>query len=780
MSLALGIGVNTMIFSLVSGVILRPLPYKEPNRLVMLWEHDRRRIWHQMEVDPENLFDWRKQNQVFDDIAALGHWLPHYKTGTGAERLLGGRISANLFTVLVVKPFLGRPFLAEEDRPGADNVILLSHSCWRRRFGADPNIIGKTLTLDDASYIVVGIMPSNFRFPQPKYQEQPELVKPLALGPPKGLRGGNQLYAVARLKPGVTLERARADMDIIAQRLEEQHPKSLAGMGVTVIPLSKQVVGEVDRALLVLLGTVTFILLITCANLASLMSARALERRKECAIRAALGASRFRLIRQLLTESTVLAVLGGATAALLAYWGENLLIGFMPGNVPRLDEVRIDTTALCFTLLISIFTALLFGLLPALEVSKPDLIQLLKEWGRRSTGGLHTRLRSFLVIGQMALALVLLVGSGLLIRSFLRLQRIDLGFNAKNVLTAEIWLPRTQYEAPYQWVDFFEQLCMRVRSLPGVRSVGAVSQLPLSKGYPVDFEIKGNPFSDSGRPLTAEFRRVTVDYFRTMDIPLLRGRQFTEGDNADGPPVLIINETMADRSWPHEDPIGKNVRLLEYGKVPWLTVVGVVKDSSYYEPVEGPRLQMYVPFLATPWDAMYLVVRTEVDPTYLVASVRREVWAINKDVPVDKLLTMDQLLSSKLSLPRFNMLSVSIFAALALLSAVVGTYGIMAYSVTERTHEFAVRVALGASPSDIFKLTIRQGTILALTGISIGVAAAFALTRVMASLLYEVTTSDPLTFAGVSLLLAMVALLASYVPGRRATKVDPMVALRHE
>ena len=783
LTLGLGIGANTAIFSVVNAVLLRPLPFEQPDRLVMVWQTNMQTGSLQDPASFLNLVDWQQQNQVFEQIAAF---MPRGISLTDIdepEQLPGSFVSANLFPALGVTPTLGRTFLPDEDRPGGGRDVILSHGLWQRRFGGDPDIIGKALTLNGASHTVVGVMPADFQFPIPGQFPIPptQLWVPLAIDPGQENRGDRSLFAVGRLKSGVTAGQAQAEMTLIARRLEQQYPDANTGSGVKVVPLHEQVVGRLRPALLVLLGAVGFVLLIACANVASLLLSRAAARQKEIAIRAALGAGRLRLVRQLLTETVLLTLMGGTLVLLLAYVGMDSLKAGLPPNLPRADEISIDRQVLGFSFVVSLFTGLVFGLVPAWQASRPDLNEVLKEGGGKGAGGQgRSRARNVLTVAEVAAAFVLLVGAGLLIKSFYRLQQVNLGFNPERALSVPLALTTVRYRDGGARLAFVEQVAQRLKGLPGVQAVGGVTTLPLSSNYSTGtFAVEGRP-PDPGESNIANVRAATPDYFRAMEIPLIGGRAFTEEDTFQAPAVTVINETLARRYWPGENPIGKRIISPARADGTLTTVVGMVGDVRNDGLDDEPKPELYFPYAQNRQTHLAIVVRTANYPAGLMAAVRREVWAVDKNLPLANLSTLEQLLDKTIAQRRFNLLLLGMFAGVALVLAAVGIYGVMSYAVTQRTHEIGVRMALGAQTSNVLRMVVGQGIRLALVGIAIGLGAALALTRLMASLLYEVSATDPLTFAVIALMLAAVALVACYVPARRATRVDPMLALRYE
>jgi putative ABC transport system permease protein len=780
-ALALGIGANSAIFSVVNTVLLRPLPYEDPDRLVMVWEDATKHGYPRDTPAAANYIDWRNQNHVFEDMAAVAD-LSANLTGAGdPERIDGSRANASLFSVLGTAPQLGRAFTPEEDQPGANKVVMLSNRLWQRRFAADVSIIGKQVILNGQSHTVVGVMPAQFQFPN----QDVELWVPIAFTSQQaGSRGSHYLQVVARLKPGVSVPQAQAEMNTIAARLQQQYPEQNTDLGAVVVPLHEHVVGDIRPALLILLGAVGLVLLIACANVANLLLARAAVRQKEIAVRVAFGASRWRLIRQFLTESILLATVGGVFGLVLSLIGIRLLTSFIPPNISQVKAITLDTRVLGFTLLVSLLTGVIFGLVPALQASMFNPNETLKEGGRDSSAGNRgNRIRALLVIAEVAVSLVLLIGAGLLINSFMRLRSVDPGFKTENLLTMKIVLPALKYPDLAQRSAFYTDLLQRVEALPGVKSAAVTTNLPLYRqGNSVGTEIEGRPAPPPGQEIIVVTRVVSPKYLTTMGIPLLRGRQFGPEETAKMPGSVIISETMARRYWPGEDPIGKRLTPGRNASPDdWFQIIGIAKDIRQFELNADPKPQMYLPFVQADFFAPGdLVVKTDVDPIGLAATVRRTVWEIDKDQPVSNIKTMDEIAAESVARQRFSMLLLTIFAAVALVLAAVGIYGVMSYSVTHRRSEIGIRMALGAQKSDVLKLTVGQGLKLVLIGVGFGLAGAFALTRLMASLLFGVGATDPGTFITISVLLVSVALLANYIPARRATKVDPLAALRYE
>jgi putative ABC transport system permease protein len=705
-------------------------------------------------------------------------------TGVGdPEQIQGGGVTANLFPMLGVEPAYGHTFTPEEDQPNAERVVLLSEGFWKRRFGSDPNAVGQAVSLNGQNATVIGIMPEGFGILPPDAQSPRniDVWLPIAIDFSAAPRGNHGLRVIGRLKQGVTQEEAHAEMSAIGRQMDSEFYAS-RGFGINAVPMLAHVVRTIKPTLVVLLIIVGLVLLIACANVANLLMARAVAREKEIAVRTALGAGRIRIIRQLLTESVMLSFVSGALGLLLAWLGLKGLIALAPQNVPRLEEVSVDLRVLLFTLVASLFTGIAFGVVPALQASRTDLNESLKEGGRGSTKGAHSLIRNTLVVSEVALALVVLISAGLMIKSFLRLQQVSPGFKPENVLTARLALPPTRYPDNPQVIALYQQVLDRVRNLPGVESVGSVSHLPLSGAYTSGTVTVENPPIDSPpASFEADRRAISPDYFNSMKIALVRGRPFDEGDKADGPGVAIIDETFARRFWPDEDPLGKRMRLGgNQSTFPWLTIVGVTANVKHYGLDSQGRETVYLPYTqAAPIArSMFLTVRTARDPQSLAGALRREVWAVNPDQPISSIRPMEELVYGSVAQPRFSMLLLGSFAAVALILAAVGVYGVMNYSVTQRTHEIGIRMALGAQTLDVVRLVVGQGLLLAGIGVTIGAGLAFALMRLMSTLLYGVTAADPGTFVGVSLMLAGIAVVASFIPARKATRIDPMAAVR--
>jgi putative ABC transport system permease protein len=783
LTLALGIGANTAIFSVVNAILLRPLPFKDPDRLVILG-HAYPKLDLIAPVSPRGFVDYRDRGDVFES-AAVSSGASFNLTGQGEpERIQGRRVSADFLSTLGVEPVLGRAFLPEEDQPGKEHVAILSHGLWQRSFGADQNVIGRMITLDGESYSVIGVMPASFRL-----YGGDELWTPLALTAEQlspARRGSEFLIMIARLKPGITVEQAQTAMNSVANQIIKDEPGTYptdGSWGVSVKLLYEDYVRDIRPALLVLLGAVGFVLLIACANVANLLLARASARRKEIAIRTALGAGRWRLIRQLLTESVLLSLAGGGLGLLIAIWGVDLLIKLNQDNIPRAQEIGVDGRMLVFTFGLSLLTGILFGLVPAIQASKTELTETLKEGGRTSAGSHQARFRNLLVVTEIALALVLLIGASLMVRSFARLLQVNPGFQTQNILTMQVTLPYLKYKDPPMSRNFYQQTLEKVKALPGVQSVGAVSHLPLSGGVASGFfAIEGREVPPGEQGYHSDRRSISSEYLQTMSIPLLKGRYFNEADRDETQKVVIIDETLARKYWPGEDPTGKHISYNRDDKNEriWREIVGVVGSIKHRALDADYRGTVYSPHSQWPLGNMFLVVHTTSEPQSMASMVRSAIQSVDKDQPVYRVRTMEDVFAESVAQKRFSMFLLGLFAAVALVLAAVGLYGVMSYGVSQRTHEIGIRMALGARGPDVLKMVLGQGMVLALIGTGLGLAGAFVLTRVMSSLLFGISSTDPLTFISVPLILAAVALLACYIPARRATKVDPMVALRYE
>jgi putative ABC transport system permease protein len=779
--LGLGIGANTAIFSVINSALLRPLPYPQAERIVHLWETNRSQNVLTSTVSPLCFADWREQSKSFESISAYRYARLALTGGGEPERIIGIAASAGFFEALGVTPLLGRGFTAEEDKPGNNRVVVLSHDLWQRRFAGDKNLLGQTIMLDSQQHTVIGVMPPKFRYP-----DSAELWMPLALDLSRFSRGSHFLFAIGRLKPGVTPAAAQAELDVIAGNLEKQYPNNNKGVGINLVPLHDQVVGKDLRLRLwVLLAAVGLVLLIACVNVANLQLARAVARHRETAIRSALGAGQGRLVRQFLTESLLLAVLGGLAGLLLSKWGVDWLAVVARKQFPQLPEIGLDNRVLGFTLLVSLLTGVIFGLAPALQAVRVNVQTALKESGPSATGQ-RQGLRSLLVVSEVALAVVLLVGAGLLINSFFRLQRVNPGFNPENLLTLNIALPNAKYGTPHQQVAFFQQTLQRIAALPGVQAAGAVNDLPFSGSRSrSSFSIDGRT-QQPNESWDADARLISPDYFRAMGMQLSAGRAFTGRDEKDGPGVVIINQTMARRFWPNADPLGKRLTIgmgqeqQLYGKAPSREIVGIVGDLKHQDLTGANEPEMYVPYQQASSPVMSLVVRGRGDSSKLTNAIRGAVREVDREQPISSVLLMEERLARAVATERLNTFLLALFAAVALLLAASGIYGVMAYTVTQSTRELGIRMALGAQQQDVLKLVLGQGLLLTAIGLAVGVAASFALTHLMRGLLFGITPTDPLVFSSAPLLLTLVALLACYVPARRATKVDPIIALRYE
>jgi predicted permease len=794
LSLAIGIGANSAIFSVANALLLRPLPYKDADRLSILWNRSPGLNVAQDWFSPGQYLDIKIENHVFDHVAAtLGGSFNFTGQGT-PEHIEGARVSSSLFPLLGTEAKLGRVFLPEEDEKGKPLTVILSNGFWQRRFGSDREVIGKTLTLNDKSFTIVGVMPAEFSLnkevmPTVNGIQKSDVLLPLPMSEADRTDRGHEDYNIfAKLKPGITVAQAQAEIDTLVEQMKQQYPAAYPPNGqltISVVPLLEQVVGDIRLALYVLLGAVGFVLLIACANVANLLLARATVRQKEIAIRAAVGATRLRLLRQLLTESVMLALAGGLLGLVISLLSVKVMRVFGPENIPRLSEVGIDGQVIFFTFFISLLTGVIFGLAPALRASRFDLNRVLKDGGRGSAVGVtfgrgHHQLRNLLVISEVALSLVLLIGAGLLIRSYQHIATASPGFNARNVLSLRLSLPAARYTTPESVFSFYKQLNERVKQLPGIESVGANPFLPLSSNSAAwgPITVEGYVPKTAQDLIISNERFVSPDYLKAMGIPLLKGRHFDERDIKGAPEVAIVNKNFAQRFWPDEDPIGK--RLQRGTKGPWRTVVGVISDEKEFSLESEPPISVFHPIEQFTIGTRYLVARTSSDPALMIGEVTKEIRALDPELPVYDVNTMEQRLYDSLARRRFSMFLLGVFAAIALTLASIGIYGVMAYSVNQRTHEIGIRMALGAQQRNILQLVFRQALTLIGLGIAIGITGAFALTRIMSGLLFGVSATDSFTFIMISLLLGCIAMLASYLPARRAAKVDPIVALRYE
>src|SRR5215204_2674870 len=781
-TLALGIGGSTSIFTVVNAALIRGLPYKSSDRLYHIWERTPQDKFSKREFSYPDYQDYEKNNVFEGGLAAYTGGGALLSVSGESENVGAPRVSANFFSVLGVDPVLGRTFQAGEDQPNGPRVTVLTYGFWQRRFGGDPGIVGRALTINGESYTVIGVLPASFQFALrnndlwlPYQPTQNQLTR-------RFLHGTN---LIGRLKPGVTPEQAQSEMTVIASRIEQQFNDSHAGTTARIVPLQEEIVGTVRPILLVLLAAVGFVLLIACANVASLLLTRSLSRQKEVAIRSALGASRWRVIRQLLTESILLSLAGGVAGLFIAYWSVPALIAVLPQSqlnaMPFLASLRIDAGILTFSVVLSLLTGLVFGLAPALQSSRLDLNEALKEGGRQTSAGTGHRLRSAMVVTEIALAVVLLVGAGLMMKSLLRLLQTNIGFNTENLLTMTVILPPAKYTETNQQINFNDQLRQRVQSLPGVVGAGTVNILPVNSGNTTRFIIDGDPIPAPGKETEANIRTVSDDYFKTLGVPLLAGRMFDERDTADNPGVVLIGKTIADRMFAGRDPVGMRIRYSSIQGEPDL-IVGVVGDVKITGLDEAVRPVLYYPYRQSSSTFANLVARTNTDPNALAAAIRNEIRSLEPDAAILNVRTMDEVIAQTPAsfMRRFPALLISIFAGVALLLASIGIYGVVSYSVSQQTHYIGVRMALGAKPSDILKMIMRQGLLLAVAGVGIGVVAALGLMRLLRTLLFEVGTTDLATFGIVSVTLFLVALLACFLPARRATKVDPLVALRYE
>jgi predicted permease len=784
-TLALGIGASTAIFSVVNSVLLRRLPYRTAERIVAIQELDP--SGKRVQVTSANFLDWRAQNTVFEQLAAIKTTSTNLALTDGAERIDLAQTSANFFNVFGAAPQYGRLFIPQDEQAGHEAVVVVSDALWQRRFGSDPALVGKLITLDGKNYTVVGVAPPGFQYP-----DKTEVwLPPLKLAPElhdrqdvRQTRGMGYLAAVALLKPGVSLGQAAGEMETITARLRQQYPDTNNRRFNRVVSLHEHLIGDRNKVLWLLLGAVTFVLLIGCANVANLLLASGASRQKEMAIRAALGASRWRVVRQLFTESTVLALVGGAVGLLIAYWGLAAITKLLPGDFPRLQEIHMDLRVLAFTFGASVFTGILFGLVPALQISRPDVQESIRETGRGTSGSLRqSRFRQALIVVEVALSVVLLAGAGLLFRSFIHLQSVDAGFVSQQVLTARLSPSGTNFKTEPDYVKFYNQVIEKVSAVPGVEDAGIINTLPLDKGPTAGFRVEGRPVTTPDKWPGANYRVVSPNYFRAMSIPIVQGRAYTDRDDGNAPLAMIVNQELAREVFPNENPIGKRINFGNTGNDQqpiWFEIVGVVANIRSLELREEATGELYFSALQNPFENMSLVVRSSVEPSTLSASVRQIVSEVDRSVPVSNVKTMEHLVSESITQPRFNLFLLGLFSTVAMLLSAAGIYGVTAYTVTQRTHELGIRLALGAQVSDVLKMILGQGMAVIGVGLVLGLVAAFGVMRLLRSLLFGVGENDPVTFVAITAMLLLVALVACYIPARRAMKVDPLVALRYE
>lgn len=775
LTLALGIGANTAVFSVINGILFKTLPYQDPDRITFVWSSNTKAGFPQVSVIPINYVNWEKNNKSFEYIAARRNANFNLVEGEEPERILGETVSYNYFNVMGVKPVMGRFILPEEDKPGGEKVVVLREGYWQNRFAGNTNIIGRKLTINNQPFTVIGIAPNDHR-------TNVDLWVPLALEPEKEIRGMHNIQVLARLRPGVAISSAQAEMDTLAEQDIKQDFEINSGWSIKLVPMYEMIVQQIRPTLWILFGSVGFVLLIACANVVNLLLVRSVAREREIAIRIALGASKIRLIRQFLTESVLLSLIGGLLGLLIAQWGTSGLVALATNTIPRAQEIGIDKGVLIFTLAISCGVGIILGLIAAMQKMNLNLNEILKDHGTNSSSSSRSRrIHSVLVVSELALALVLLVGAGLLIRSFLQLQRVNPGFNPDNVLTMQMAIPGAKYPKEEQQAAFFKNLTQQVSQIPGVESVAINTNMPLSGGSPrILFTVEGKPLPPSEAP-TANIRWISPDYFKVMSIPLLQGRYFSDQDDAKMPRVAIINKNMANAMFPGEDPIGKRVSLGAPDgneEVVWIQIVGVVGDVKFSSLSDEYGMEMYWAFAQEPKLFATLTVKTKVDPTSITSAIRKELLLLDRSQPVFNTKTLNEVVAASLSQARFTMILLAIFAVIALLLSTVGIYGVISYSVSQRTQEIGIRMALGADDSAVLGMILKQTAKLIVIGLGIGLIGAFLLTRVIEGMLFGVSATDPLTFTGISLLLGTVALIAGFIPARRATKVDPMIALR--
>jgi putative ABC transport system permease protein len=783
-TMALGLGANTALFSVVNGVMLQALPFKEPDRLMFVLETNNKFPAPGVSASSLNYRDWKEQNHSFENLAARQAFAGNLTSSERPEKIQGEKVTWDYFQTLGVTTIAGRTFTQEEDKPGAPTVLLLSKGLWQRRFGGDPGIVGKAIPFNGQNATVVGIMPNDYR-------PNIEFWAPLAIVYQNADRNLHNLQIVGRLAPGVSQTQAQTEMTAIAARLAQQYPDANTGWGVALVRFQDLVILNIRPALQILLAAVGFLLLIACANVANLLLARAAAREKEIALRLALGASRGRLIRQVLTESVLISVLGGGLGVLIALWGTQALVSLNPQGIPRANEIGVDGQVLGFTLLVSLVSGLLFGLIPAWQASNPNLNEKLKESGKSASGSARgNRLRSMLVVVQVALAFVLLVGSGLLIKSFSQLQQVNVGFNREHLLTMQISLPPAAYPQGPNILSFYQEALRQFSALPGVISVGAISQVPLAGGGPqFVFSVEGRPLPTPAEAPIASYRTLTPGYFQTMGIPILKGRAITEADEQNSLQVVVINQNLADKMWPGENPIGKRLTVgvpLPNEQPDWATVVGVAGNVKHTSLNGETGMQMYQPVTQTPFltqglgRTMTFLLRTGPETTGLVEPARKVIAKLNPTLPISNVKTMDTIIYDSVAPFRFNTFLLGLFAATALTLTLVGVYGVMSYAVTQRTQEIGIRLALGAQPGQVRSLILKQGLALSIAGLAFGLAGCWGVTRLMSSLLFGVDATDPATLLAVGAGLLIITLAACYLPARKATKIDPLVALKYE
>jgi len=783
-TLALGIGANTAIFSVVYAVLLKPLPFHRADRIVLLWGDNRSEGNSRSQVSHTDIVDYRAQQSTFEAVSTYTNWNPLLSGGASPERIGAAQVGDDFFKVLGTQPRLGRVFLPEEQEDGKDQVVVLSDQLWRQRYNADPSIVGQTILLNLRPHVVVGVLPPGFAsLPTTLIGKPALLYRPLAESTDEKMRSARHLRAIGRLKDGVSLSHAQADIDVIARRLETAHPESDTNWGIHLVGLQEDYVRDLKRSLWLILGAVAFVLLIACANIANLLLARATLRASEISIRTALGASRWRLLQQSLTESMVLSFIGAAFGVVLAIWGINVIKIVGGKTLPQLEAVELSQPALFFTLGLSLLTALFFGLLPALQNSQRDLIEALKAHGRSFTGGqFRSRLRGALVVSEIACALVLLMCAGLLVRSVRRLQQVDPGFEYSHVLKMDLGLPSIRYSTDDKKINFYRELTARVRSLSGVSSVGVTTPLPSSDFDQTGIDVEGQPVQRGLEPSVDRYI-ITPGYLEAMRIPLVRGRSLEERDVHDTSQVMLVSKNLADRFWPNQDPIGKRIKLpWNPGRddEPWRTIVGVVGDVKQYGPDKPTTMALYLPHAQYPVSFMTLAVQTAGDPNAMAGAVKQVIQSLDPDLVPTDIMTMEQVMADSIQTRRFSMMLLGAFAALSLTLAAIGIYGVMSYAVAQRTHELGIRMALGARTANVLALIFRSALTLTLTGVAIGSIGVFTVTRLMKSLLFDIAPTDLTTFFMVCGSLIVVALIACYLPARRATRVDPLVALRNE